>query len=177
MIEKNLLSLSYGRIKRRYINSGNGLLPESFEGYNIIERDDIVLRMTDLQNDKTSLRQGISEERGGITSAYITIRATQEVSSRFVYCQLFGFDRNKGYYGMGSGVRQGVNWNDIKKLSLLLPNLSEQQEIADFLDQKTAQIDAIVAEKENLISEYESYKKSIIYEYVTGKKQVEGYES
>lgn len=173
MIEKNLLSLSYGRIKRRDINSGEGLLPESFEGYNIIEKDDIVLRMTDLQNDKTSLRQGIAEERGIITSAYITMRATQKVSPRFVYYQLFGFDVNKGYYGMGSGVRQSVNWNDVKKLSLILPEFKLQQEIAEYLDKKMEQIDVLKAEKETLISEYESYKKSMIYEYVTGKKQVE----
>lgn len=177
MIETNLLSLSYGRIKKRDINSGDGLLPESFEGYNIIEIDDIVLRMTDLQNDKKSLRQGISEERGIITSAYITIRATKKVSSRFVYYQLFGFDVNKGYYGMGSGVRQSVNWNDVKKLTLMLPSFELQNQIADFLDRKTAQIDTLIIEKENVISEYENYKKSIIYEYVTGKKQVDGYES
>ena len=177
MIETNLLSLSYGRIKKRDINSGDGLLPESFEGYNIIEKDDIVLRMTDLQNDKKSLRQGISEERGIITSAYITIRATKKVSSRFVYYQLFGFDVNKGYYGMGSGVRQSVNWNDVKKLTLMLPSFELQNQIADFLDRKTAQIDTLITEKENVISEYENYKKSMIYEYVTGKKRVEGYES
>ena len=177
MIETNLLSLSYGRIKKRDINSGEGLLPESFEGYNIIEKNDIVLRMTDLQNDKKSLRQGISEERGIITSAYITIRAFQKVCSRFVYYQLFGFDVNKGYYGMGSGVRQGVNWNDVKKLPLMLPSFELQNQIADFLDRKTAQIDTLITEKENVISEYENYKKSLIYEYVTGKKQVEGYES
>ena len=177
MIETNLLSLSYGRIKKRDINSGDGLLPESFEGYNIIEIDDIVLRMTDLQNDKKSLRQGISEERGIITSAYITIRATKKVSSRFVYYQLFGFDVNKGYYGMGSGVRQSVNWNDVKKLPLMLPSFELQNQIADFLDRKTAQIDTLITEKENVISEYENYKKSMIYEYVTGKKRVKGYES
>ena len=177
MIETNLLSLSYGRIKKRDINSGDGLLPESFEGYNIIEKDDIVLRMTDLQNDKKSLRQGISEERGIITSAYITIRATKKVSSRFVYYQLFGFDVNKGYYGMGSGVRQSVNWNDVKKLTLMLPSFELQNQIADFLDRKTAQIDTLITEKENVISKYENYKKSMIYEYVTGKKRVEGYES
>ena len=53
--EKNLLSLSYGRIKRKDINNPEGLLPESFDGYNIIEENDIVLRLTDLQNDHTSL--------------------------------------------------------------------------------------------------------------------------
>lgn len=177
MIETNLLSLSYGRIKKRDINSGDGLFPESFEGYNIIETDDIVLRMTDLQNDKKSLRQGISEERGIITSAYITIRATKKVSSRFVYYQLFGFDVNKGYYGMGSGVRQSVNWNDVKKLPLMLPSFELQNQIADYLDEKISQIDTLITEKENVISEYENYKKSMIYEYVTGKKRVEGYES
>lgn len=167
LIEKNLLSLSYGRIKRKDINSGDGLLPESFEGYNIIEKDDIVLRMTDLQNDKTSLRQGIAEERGIITSAYITMRAIHKVSPRFVYYQLYGFDVSKGYYGMGSGVRQGVNWKDIKKLSLILPNLELQNEIAKFLDEKTALIDDIITDTKQTIEELKSYKQSLISEIVT----------
>ncbi len=174
LIEKNLLSLSYGQIKRKDINSGNGLLPESFEGYNIIEKDDIVLRMTDLQNDKTSLRQGIAEERGIITAAYITMRAIHKVSPRFVYYQLYGFDVSKGYYGMGSGVRQGVNWKDIKKLSLILPNLELQNEIAKFLDEKTALIDDIITDTKQTIEKLKSYKKSLITEIVTNgiKKDV-----
>ena len=174
LIEKNLLSLSYGQIKRKDINSGNGLLPESFEGYNIIEKDDIILRMTDLQNDKTSLRQGIAEERGIITAAYITMRAIHKVSPRFVYYQLYGFDVSKGYYGMGSGVRQGVNWKDIKKLSLILPNLELQNEIAKFLDEKTALIDDIITDTKQTIEKLKSYKKSLITEIVTNgiKKDV-----
>lgn len=172
MVENNLLSLSYGKIKRRDITSGDGLLPASFEGYNIIEKNDIVLRMTDLQNDHTSLRQGLATERGIVTSAYITIRATQKLDSRFVYYQLFGFDNNKGYYGMGSGVRQGVTFNDIKKLSLVMPNFEEQKKIADFLDEKSVQVEKLIEKKQGIIAEYESYKKSLIYEYVTGKKQV-----
>ena len=174
LIEKNLLSLSYGQIKRKDINSGNGLLPESFEGYNIIEKDDIVLRMTDLQNDKTSLRQGIAEERGIITAAYITMRAIHKVSPRFVDYQLYGFDVSKGYYGMGSGVRQGVNWKDIKKLSLILPNLELQNEIAKFLDEKTALIDDIITDTKQTIEKLKSYKKSLITEIVTNgiKKDV-----
>ncbi|HFU3797341.1 TPA: restriction endonuclease subunit S [Streptococcus suis] len=172
MIENNLLSLSYGKIKRRSMESSDGLLPSSFEGYNIIEKDDIVLRMTDLQNDHKSLRQGISTERGIVTSAYITMRAKQIIEPRFVYYQLFGFDINKGYYGMGSGVRQGVNWNDIKKLPLLLPNVAQQKVIVDYLDEKSNQIETLISEKDSLISKYEDYKKSMIYEYVTGKKQV-----
>lgn len=47
MAEDDLLSLSYGKIKRRNINATEGLLPESFKGYNIIEKDDIILRLTE----------------------------------------------------------------------------------------------------------------------------------
>ena len=69
--EKNLLSLSYGKIKRKNIETTDGLLPASFDNYNIIEENDIVLRLTDLQNDHTSLRVGRVTERGLITSAYV----------------------------------------------------------------------------------------------------------
>lgn len=57
--EQNLLSLSYGKVIRKDINTSEGLLPDSFNGYNIIEPGDIVLRLTDLQNDKRSLRTGL----------------------------------------------------------------------------------------------------------------------
>ena len=69
MQENNLLSLSYGRIKRKSIDGSDGLLPASFETYQIVDRDDIVWRLTDLQNDQRSLRTGIVRERGIITSA------------------------------------------------------------------------------------------------------------
>ena len=103
--EKNLLSLSYGRIKRKPIDTSGGLLPASFDGYNIIEANDIVLRLTDLQNDHTSLRVGLSQERGIITSAYTTMRPKNSRGAKYLYYLLHTFDIRKGFYGMGSGVR------------------------------------------------------------------------
>ena len=88
--ENNLLSLSYGRVIRKDINTVDGLLPENYNGYNIIEKDDIVLRLTDLQNDKRSLRTGLVKEHGIITSAYTTIKANHELVPEFFYCILFG---------------------------------------------------------------------------------------
>lgn len=82
MIETNLLSLSYGKVKRRDINAADGLLPASFETYNVIEPNDIVLRFTDLQNDQKSLRVGRATERGIITSAYVTVRPLNPSYSR-----------------------------------------------------------------------------------------------
>ena len=77
--ETNLLSLSYGKVIRKDINSNGGLLPDNYNGYNIIEKDDIVLRFTDLQNDKRSLRTGLVTEKGIITSAYVTIKSKKQI--------------------------------------------------------------------------------------------------
>lgn len=169
--EKNLLSLSYGKIKRKDIETTDGLLPASFDGYNIIEEGDIVMRLTDLQNDHTSLRVGRATERGIITSAYTTVRPAKETSP-FLYLALHSFDVKKGFYGMGAGVRQGLNYGEVKKVLLPFPPANEQQTIVAYLNEKCAVIDSIITEKEALIGELETYKKSLIFETVTGKRRV-----
>ena len=173
MLEDNLLSLSYGNIIRRSINTSEGLLPENFNGYNIIDKGDIVLRLTDLQNDHTSLRVGLAKERGIITSAYITLRGTENINATYFYLYLHSFDIYKGFYGMGSGVRQGLTYSGIKYLKLLVPTEKEQKQIVDFLDNKCTEIDSLISQKEALLSELETYKKSLIYECVTGKREVD----
>ena len=81
--------------------------------------------------------------------------------------------------GASYGVKMPrANPDFIISLPISFPSsLSEQSEIVNYLGQKVSQIDTLIIEKENLISEYENYKKSMIYEYVIGKKQVNGYES
>src|SRR5690606_33048883 len=64
MKQENLLSLSYGRIVNKDINSLDGLLPASFETSQVVHPGDIVFRLTDLQNDKRSLRSAIVRETG-----------------------------------------------------------------------------------------------------------------
>jgi len=172
LAETNLLSLSYGKIKRKSIDTIGGLLPESFDGYNIIESDDIVLRLTDLQNDHTSLRVGVATERGIVTSAYLTLRNRSDNLPMFLYYYLHSFDVAKGFYGMGAGVRQGLNWDGLKWLKIVSPSIQEQEEIIIYLTKKCSEIDELITKKISLLSELESYKKSLIYEYVTGKKEV-----
>ena len=165
--EKNLLSLSYGKVKRKSIDTVEGLLPESFDGYNIIEKDDIVLRLTDLQNDHTSLRVGLAEERGIITSAYLTIRNRSNFCPKYLYYYLHSFDIAKGFYGMGAGVRQGLNWDGIKWLKILAPSVPEQERIAAFLDAECAEIDAVLEKTRASIEEYKKLKQAVITQAVT----------
>lgn len=165
--EKNLLSLSYGKIKRKDIDSPDGLLPASFDGYNIIKAGDIVLRLTDLQNDHTSLRVGLTSERGIITSAYTTLRPIDTGNSKYLYYLLHAFDLKKGFYGMGSGVRQGLNYSEVKELRVVLPSQDEQSTIVGFLDKQCAQIDSIIKNTKSSIDEYKKWKASVILEAVT----------
>ena len=173
MREDNLLSLSYGQIKRKSIKSSEGLVPASYETYNIIDCDDIVFRFTDLQNDHKSLRVGRATESGIITSAYVTVRPIQSENSRFMAYAMHSYDFCKGFYGMGSGVRQGLKWQEAKYISIPWPKEDERQRIADYLDQKCIEIDRAIEAKRRIIEELKDYKQSLIFEVVTGKKEVE----
>lgn len=170
--ENNLLSLSYGYIIRKDINTSEGLLPASFSTYNIVEKDDIIIRPTDLQNDKRSLRTGLVKEKGIITSAYIDLKPKTNVNSKYFHFLLHSYDVKKVFYNMGNGVRQGLNFGGFSKLSVFNPPIKEQEEIAEYLDSKCAKIDSIIEDKKTQLETIENYKKSLIYEYVTGKKEV-----
>lgn len=170
--EQNLLSLSYGKIIRKDINTSEGLLPDSFNGYNIIEPGDIVLRLTDLQNDKRSLRTGLVMEHGIITSAYVTLKAAKEVVPEYFHYLLHAYDVMKVLYNMGNGVRQGLNYSELSKMHIVAPPIDEQKNIAVYLDSKCKEIESIIASKKQQLTVIDSYKKSLIYEYVTGKKEV-----
>ena len=171
-LETNLLSLSYGKIIRKDINSNGGLLPESFNTYNIIEKDDIIIRPTDLQNDKRSLRTGIAREHGIITSAYIAMKAIKTVNPEYFHYLLHAYDVMKVFYNMGNGVRQGLNFSEFSRLMVFEPTIEEQNAIVAYLKEKCNEIDLAIAEKKQQIETIEEYKKSLIFEYVTGKKEV-----
>lgn len=169
MVEKNLLSLSYGNIVRKEINSNNGLLPDSFETYNIIPQNSIVLRLTDLQNDKRSLRSAICNEQGIITSAYTTIRLKSDIENHPQYMNyLFRcYDDCKVFYGLGNGVRQSINYSELKRVAILKPSYNCQMQIARYLDTKCTQIDTIIAKEQSVIEKLQEYKRAIITEVIT----------
>lgn len=170
--EQNLLSLSYGKIISKDINANGGLLPANFSTYNIVEAGDIIIRPTDLQNDKRSLRTGLVTEHGIITSAYIDLMPKAGVNSKYFHYLLHAYDIMKVFYNMGNGVRQGLNYGEFSKLMVVSPSEEEQQEIVDYLDVKCTEIDSIIETKKEQLKVLDEYKKSIIYEYVTGKKEV-----
>lgn len=166
MREDNLLSLSYGRIVSKDITSNDGLLPESFETYQIVEPGDVVLRLTDLQNDKRSLRSGLVATRGIITSAYAAV-VPFAIDPKYLSHLMRAYDLTKVFYSMGGGLRQSMKYSDMRRLPIIVPPLREQVAIAAFLDRETAKIDALLEEQRRLIELLKEKRQAVITHAVT----------
>lgn len=167
MKEKTVLSLSYGQIIIKPEEKLVGLVPESFETYQIVEPNDIIIRCTDLQNDQTSLRTGLAKDKGIITSAYLNLKVINNHSAKFLHYYLHALDITKVLYKFGSGLRQNLSFLDFKRLPIIDIPLSEQQKIAQFLDDKTAKIDQAVALAEKQIALLKEHKQILIQNAVT----------
>jgi type I restriction enzyme S subunit len=165
--EKNVLSLSYGKLIDRDVSDNFGLMPDSFETYQVVKKGNIILRLTDLQNDKRSLRVGLAERQGIITSAYVCLDLIGSIASLYCYYLLHSYDLTKVFYSLGGGVRQTIKFQDLKWLPILIPSKDEQRAIAAFLDRETAKIDALVANNEKLIELLQEKRAAIITQAVT----------
>ena len=73
-----------------------------------------------------------------------------------------------------SGAQPAINQGYINSLEVLIPSYDEQTLIANYLDQQCTNIDTIIESKKEQLTKIQQHKKSLIYEYVTGKKRVKG---
>ncbi|MBK6286689.1 MAG: restriction endonuclease subunit S [Gammaproteobacteria bacterium] len=167
MKEKIVLSLSYGRIKVKATDKQHGLVPESYETYQVVNEGNIIIRGTDLQNDHTSLRIGLSRNRGIISSAYLCLEAQTAITPDYGYQVLNVFDLTKAIYRYGSGLRQNLDHGEIKRLPIFLPPLDEQAAIVRFLDHANRKIDGFIRAKRKLIGLLNEQKQAIIHRAVT----------
>jgi len=169
MKENKVLSLSYGRIVVKSPDKLHGLVPESFETYQIADKDDIIIRPTDLQNDHNSLRVGSVKERGIITSAYLCLRTKESLSSSYGYQFLNVWDLTKAIYSYGSGLRQNLDFAHFKRMPVSVPPSDEQEIIVRYLQVMNRYINLFISKRRRLIELLGEQKQGIINQYVTGK--------
>jgi type I restriction enzyme S subunit len=165
--ENTVLSLSYGKIKVKPTDKQHGLVPESYETYQIVDEGNIIIRGTDLQNDKTSLRIGLSRNRGIISSAYLCLQCRDTVIPEYGYQILNTFDLTKAIYRYGSGLRQNLDHGEIKRLPIFLPPPTEQSAIVRFLDHWNARLEKAIRSKRRVIALLQEQKQAIIHRAVT----------
>jgi len=172
MKESRVLSLSYGNIIIRPVEKLVGLVPESFETYQIVNPGDIIIRCTDLQNDQTSLRTGISNDNGIITSAYINLGVIGENLPEYLHYYLHFIDISKVLYKFGSGLRQNLSFSDFKRMPIIRVPLSEQLEIVKIINEISTKIDKAIDLQAQQIEKLKELKSTLIDSAVTGKLRV-----
>lgn len=109
-----------------------------------------------------------------VSYSCLTIKPTENLllgRFLFYYLKSSAFFEEVNQY-INSNTQANVGLDSMTKAKVILPKIEEQTQIADYLDKKCAEIDTLIAKKTALLEELESYKKSVIYEYVTGKKEV-----
>lgn len=167
--ETNLLTLSKGDVQRKDITAEEGLRPASFRGHNVIEKGDLILRLIDLQNDTETLRTGISEERGIISSSYVALKPKGDINPKYFHYLLRAYDLKKVFYAMGDGIRQSISYDDISRnLVLPVPDINEQNYIVEKIEAMERSINAIIYRQKLVFQKTKEYLKSITAKAVSG---------
>lgn len=157
---------------------------EDFEQYKLAHVGDLVMNSMNMIVGAT----GVSNYYGCVSPVYYTFYDELSDHATAKYCEYIFRSKTmlRVLYSLGKGIyaivrgddrvntcRLKVSKEDLKSIIIPQPDVDEQREIIAYLDQKCAEIDTLITKKEQFLTELESYKKSMIYEYVTGKKEVE----
>lgn len=166
--EYERLALTMNGVIRRSKDDSEGLQPEKFEGYQILRKNELVFKLIDLENVKTS-RVGLSPYTGLVSPAYIVLTNAQEDNRFYYYWFLFMYYNEVFNHLGGDGVRSALNAKDL--LVLPVPNIAEKQQIriSDYLELKCAKINAVIARQQEAIEKLKAYKLSVITEAVAPK--------
>lgn len=138
-------------------------------GYQGIDEGDLVVHGM----DGFAGAIGISDCRGK-ASPVLNVLDTQQ-NKRYVMFYLRSLAYRDVFLALSTGIRVrscDLRWNKLAELFYLIPPLAEQEQIVAKIDEMLAKVDALIAEKQNQLATLEEYKKSVIFEYVTGKKEV-----
>ena len=160
-----LLSLTTRGIKKKDINNAEGKLPESFDTYQLVKENDIVMCLFDL--DCSAVFSGISPYEGMISPAYRVLSCKECMEPRYADYWFKYISDGRKFNHYAKNIRYTLSYEEFSALPLPLPEKSEQRRIADYLDRKCSQIDAIIARQQEVIEKLKAYKLSIITEAVT----------
>lgn len=173
-MEQYTASQKYGVISQKdYMNRIGGSIVTVQKDFDILKmvcEGDFVIHMRSFQGGLE-----YSEHTGSISSAYVMLIPQKNTGE----CRYFKWLFKSASYinalqSTSNLIRDGqaMRYSNFIQIIIPYPPLDEQQQIADFLDTKCSEIDAIIADKKRQLDILAEYKKSLIYEYVTGKKEV-----
>ena len=166
---EDILSLTMKGVIVRDLDAG-GKMPTSFDGYQRLEPGNLLMCLFDI--DVTPRCIGLIKQAGLSSPAYSQFELNGMGNAEY-YCYYYTMlDNDKTLLHLAKNLRHSLTEDQLGAISVIVPPVQEQKIIADFLDAKCEEIDKVIAAKIEQLAIVDEYKKSLIYEYVTGKKEV-----
>lgn len=165
--ERVQLQFRYGNIVHKTNQDEDAGALETISKYTVVAPKDIMINGLNLNYDFVSQRVAQVQERGVITSAYISLRPTTSANSKYYTYFLKAMDYKKIFHGMGTGIRLTLSYNELKNQFIPLPSIKEQTAIANYLDSITSTIDEAIAQQQKMIDLLNERKQIIINQAVT----------
>lgn len=163
------LALTMNGVIKRSKEDSEGLQPEKFEGYQILRKNELVFKLIDLENVKTS-RVGLSSYTGLVSPAYIVLTNELEDNRYYYYWFKFLYYNEVFNHLGGNGVRSALNAKDLSIIPIVSIPAYMQNCIANYLDEKCRKINAIIAKQKEIIEKLKAYKMSFINEAVNNDR-------
>ena len=166
---ENILSLTMKGVIVRDLDAG-GKMPTSFDGYQRLEPGNLLMCLFDI--DVTPRCIGLIKQAGLSSPAYSQF-VLNDIGNAEYYCYYYTMlDNDKTLLHLAKNLRHSLTEDQLGAISVIVPPIDEQAAIANFLNTKCEKIDKVIADKIKQLEILAEYKKSLIYEYVTGKKEV-----
>lgn len=166
---ENILSLTTNGVIIRDLNGG-GKMPTSFDGYQKVVPGNLLMCLFDI--DVTPRCIGLIKNFGLTSPAYSQFVMKDGAYAPYYHYYYLMVDYTKELLHMAKNLRHSLTEDQLGAIKAPKPPYDEQIQIAEYLDNKCSKIGRTIADKNNQLAILEEYKKSLIFEYVTGKKEV-----
>lgn len=167
---EDIISLTVNGVIKRDLENPSGKMPTSFDGYQFVYPGNLLMCLFDI--DVTPRCIGLIKDFGLTSPAYSQFVLNSKADAGYYYYYYLNLDFNKDLLHLAKNQRHSLNEEQFGAIPTVVPPIEEQKAIAAYLDEKCTEIDGCIAAKKEQISTLEAYKKSVIFEYVTGKKEV-----
>jgi type I restriction enzyme, S subunit len=162
----NVLSLTLRGVVNNDPDDPEGLVPKDYATYQLFNKGDLVFKLIDLENLRTS-RVGLVHEAGIMSPAYIRLIPRIPEAVHYFYYQYYDLYLRGIYNQLGAGVRSTLGPVDLLDLPVVVPPTDEWAHIVRFIDSKENQITSFIRAKRRLIALLNEQKQAIIHRAVT----------
>lgn len=166
---EDILSLTTNGVIIRDLNGG-GKMPTSFDGYQKVTPGNLLMCLFDI--DVTPRCIGLVKIFGLTSPAYSQFVMRTGAYAPYYYYYYLMVDYTKELLHMAKNLRHSLTEDQLGAIKAPNPPYEEQIQIAEFLDKKCVEISRVIEDKNKQLATLDEYKKSLIFEYVTGKKEV-----